>query len=85
MRTSDGNILPPLPSGFDDLPLVMPPSEPLIDHRQHTTISPLQSRRREQMNLATSIEPSPTWQEKHQDKFIDDILRYHRMKFVSID
>ncbi|CAF1281232.1 unnamed protein product [Rotaria sp. Silwood1] len=72
IRTSDGDILPPLPSGFDDLQLVLPPSEPLSDIRQ--PLSPLQTKRRGRTTITTPVEPSPTWLEKQKQKIIDDIL-----------
>lgn len=70
--TSDGEILPPFPSGFDDLPLVAPPTEPLGDIRQ--PLSPLQTARRGRTIITAPVEPSPTWQEKQKRKAIDDIL-----------
>ncbi|CAF2952038.1 unnamed protein product [Rotaria sp. Silwood2] len=72
IRTSNGDILPPLPSGFDDLQLVLPPSEPLPDIRQ--PLSPLQTKRRGRTTITTPVEPSPTWLEKQKQKAIDDIL-----------
>ncbi|CAF0816795.1 unnamed protein product [Adineta steineri] len=71
--TSDGGILPPLPSGFDDLPLVPPvPFESLVDNRQ--PLSPLQTKRRGRTTITSPVEPSPTWQEKQKQKAIEDIL-----------
>jgi hypothetical protein len=71
--TSDGDILPPLPSGFDDLPLVPPLSEPLTDIRQ--PLSPAQPTRRGRATTTAPVEPSPTWQDKQKQKAIDDILK----------
>ncbi|CAF0816970.1 unnamed protein product [Rotaria sordida] len=72
VRTSDGDILPPLPSGFDDLQLLLPPLEPPADIRQ--PLSPLQTKRRGRPTITTPVEPSPTWLEKQKQKAIDDIL-----------
>ncbi len=66
--TSDGDILPPLPSAFDDLPLVPEPT----DARQ--VLSPLQTRRG-RITSAIPVEPSPTWQDKQKRKAIDDLLK----------
>ncbi|CAF1231742.1 unnamed protein product [Rotaria magnacalcarata] len=71
-RASDGDFLPPLPSSFDDLQLVLPPSEPSVNILQ--PFSPLQTKRRERTTAITPVEPSPTWQEKQKQKAIDDIL-----------
>ncbi|CAF3130334.1 unnamed protein product [Rotaria socialis] len=71
-RANDGDFLPPLPSSFDDLQLVLPPSEPLVSIPQ--PFSPLQTKRRERTTIITPVEPSPTWQEKQKQKAIDDIL-----------
>ncbi len=68
----DGDILPPLPSGFDDLPLVPGPFEPLADIRQ--VLSPPQTRRG-RIKSPTTVEPSPTWQDKQKRKAIDDLLK----------
>jgi hypothetical protein len=70
---SDGDILPPLPSGFDDLPLVPPISDPLMDIRQ--PLSPVQTTRRGRTTTTIPVEPSPTWQDKQKQKAIDDILK----------
>jgi hypothetical protein len=69
----DGDILPLLPSGFDDIPLGPLPSEPLGEIRQ--PFSPLQTSRRGRPTITTPAEPSPTWQDKQKRKAIDDILR----------
>ncbi|UJR34121.1 hypothetical protein I4U23_021528 [Adineta vaga] len=71
--TSDGNVLPPLFSGFDDLPIVPPqPFEPLGDIQQ--PLSPMQSKRRARSSIPTQVEPLPTWQDKQKQKAIDEIL-----------
>ncbi|CAF1273274.1 unnamed protein product [Adineta ricciae] len=71
--TSDGGILPTFPSGFDDLPINLPqPFEPLPDIQQ--PLSPLQSKRRAQSIVPAPVEPLPTWQDKHKQKAIDDLL-----------
>ena len=74
MVTTDGDILPPLPSGFDDLPLLPQPFDSLADLRQ--PLSPLQTTtRRGRPALSASVEPSPTWQDKQRQKAIEDILK----------
>lgn len=69
---ADGDILPLLPSTFDEIPLVPAISEPTTDVRQ--PLSPLQSKRRERILSAMSIEPSPTLQDKLKQKAIEDLL-----------
>lgn len=66
------DILPLLPSTFDDLPLVPTTSEPMTDVRQ--ILSPLQSKRRERILSAMSIEPSPTLQDKLKQKATEDLI-----------
>jgi len=68
---SEGGILPPLPSGFDEIPLVPPPYEPLAGVQQ--ALSPLQIRRG-RITSTAPVEPLPTWQDKQKRKAIDDLL-----------
>jgi len=69
-----GDILPLLPSTFDDLPLVPTTFEPMADVRQ--ILSPLQSKRRERILSAMSIEPSPTLQDKLKQKATEDLIKF---------
>ena len=76
VRTTDGDTLPPLPSGFDEIPLILPPSEPLVNIPQ--LLSPLRTARRGRTTVITSpVESSPTCQQKQKQKqtAIDAILK----------